>query len=166
MPTDDERTFHARMLVLAQSSADVLSRYHFEPGHFTASGFVVKTDPSRLLLVFHERLGRWLQPGGHVEPEDRDIAAGARREIAEEAGLTGLAQLGTGLFDIDVHEIPAARGEPHHEHHDLRFLFAANRDDAQEDGDLELRWVPLNEVPEHTNDRSVRRAVRKLTSRS
>lgn len=40
----------------------------------------------RLGLVFHPRLGVWIPPGGHVEP-DETIAEGALREVAEETGL-------------------------------------------------------------------------------
>ena len=158
----DEQRTHAMMVVLAQESGDVLSRYHFRPGHFTASGFVVSEDWSRLVLILHERLGRWLQPGGHIEPGDPDIEAAVRREITEETGLTELTPQGTGLFDIDVHEIPAARGEPHHEHHDLRFLFTANGDPAAGDGVSEAAWVPFAEVASLTTDHSVLRAARKL----
>lgn len=40
----------------------------------------------RLGLVFHPRLGVWIPPGGHVEP-DETTAEGALREVAEETGL-------------------------------------------------------------------------------
>ena len=40
----------------------------------------------RLGLVFHPRLGVWIPPGGHVEPDETPAEA-ALREVAEEAGL-------------------------------------------------------------------------------
>ncbi len=152
------------MVVLAQESGDVLSRYHFRPGHFTASGFVLSDDESALLLIHHERLGKWLQPGGHIEPGDTDLEAAVRREIEEETGLADISLHGEGLFDIDVHEIPAARGEPHHEHHDLRYLFSSPGTPDAGDGVHDARWVPLDEVAALTSDRSVLRAVEKLRS--
>ena len=153
------------MSVLAQEPADVLSRYHFDPGHFTVSGFVVTEDHSALLLVLHERLGKWLQPGGHVEPDDVDFEAAIRREIAEETGLINLTRLGDGLFDIDVHEYPAARGEPHHEHHDLRYLFTALGEPAAGEGVADITWVPLRQLPDFAADYSVLRAATKLEGR-
>ena len=161
-PSKDEERSHAKMVVLAQESGDVLSRYHFRPGHFTASAFVVSDDRDQLLLIHHDRLGKWLQPGGHIEPGDRDIEAAVRREITEETGLTKLTLSGTGLFDADVHDIPAFRGEPRHEHHDLRFLFTASGDPAAGDGVSEAAWVPLDELRTVTTDRSVLRAASKL----
>jgi 8-oxo-dGTP pyrophosphatase MutT (NUDIX family) len=40
----------------------------------------------RLGLIFHPRLGVWIPPGGHVEP-DETTAEGALREVVEETGL-------------------------------------------------------------------------------
>jgi 8-oxo-dGTP pyrophosphatase MutT (NUDIX family) len=150
------------MSVLAGESGDVLSRYHFEPGHFTASGFVISPDRALVLLVWHERLGLWVQPGGHIEPGDEDLEFSARREIVEETGLADLGVVGDGLFDIDVHHIPAARGEPGHEHHDVRFLFEASGEPVAGGGIREAAWVPVGEVARLTADHSVLRAVEKL----
>jgi 8-oxo-dGTP pyrophosphatase MutT (NUDIX family) len=162
-PGPGEQTHYAKMLVLAGDSADVFSRYHFSPGHFTVSGFVVSGDRTRLLLVHHERLDKWLQPGGHIEPGDEDLPTAARREIEEETGLGDLRALGPGVFDIDVHAIPAARGEPRHEHHDVRFLFTADGVPEAGAGTKGAAWVPLDEVRGVGTDRSVLRAVAKLS---
>lgn len=140
----------------------MLSRYHFDPGHFTASSFVVTPDRSQLLLLLHERLGKWLQPGGHIEPEDADIEAAVLREVTEETGLTDLTLIGDGLFDIDVHEIPAAKGEPPHEHHDLRFLYSSAGEPIAGDGALDIAWIPLDRLSSFSTDHSVLRAARKL----
>ncbi len=46
--------------------------------------FVVHED--RVLLLLHPKLGRWLPPGGHVEPNELPDDA-AVREVEEETGL-------------------------------------------------------------------------------
>lgn len=161
-PTREEESAYAQMDVLARESGDVLSRYHFDPGHFTASGFVVSDRGKGLLLVLHRRLGMWLQPGGHIEPEDEDLWAAARREIAEETGLTDLTPIGNGVFDVDVHHIPAARGEPGHEHHDVRFLFSSHGEASAGDGVTDIAWVPPEAIAGFSTDRSVLRAAAKL----
>src|SRR5207248_3022376 len=100
------------------------SRRQFAPGHITCTGLVLSPDGREALFVHHDRLGRWLLPGGHVEPEDESVAAAARREVAEETGV----ELKAGearLIGIDVHGIPPAKGEPYHQHHDLLFWFRA-----------------------------------------
>src|SRR5207248_2563727 len=75
-----ERDHLARMLVLARAPGDPFARDHFAPGHFTASGFVLSPDARALLLIRHRKLGRWLQPGGHVDAEDRDIEDAAQSD--------------------------------------------------------------------------------------
>lgn len=158
-----ERAYVQRMLALAATEGDPFSRDHFEPGHFTASTFVLSPDKADLLLILHGKLHLWLQPGGHVDPDDVDVLAAARREVAEEVGITALEPFGTGLLDVDIHDIPALKGDPPHAHFDVRFCFVA-RDRAFEAGSdaKEARWVPLAQVEDAGTDDSVRRAVRKL----
>src|ERR1700709_1998729 len=106
-------------------------RAHFTPGHFTASAFVLSPDRHDVILIHHKKLGIWVQPGGHVEASDADLASAARREVAERVGGGGLASLGpdVALSDVDTHAIPARKSEPAHEHFDTRFAFVARTRD-------------------------------------
>lgn len=51
--------------------------------HFTVSGFV--SQGGATALHWH-RLGMWLPPGGHIEPDEDPIEA-VRREVREETGI-------------------------------------------------------------------------------
>ena len=110
------------MLRLAQELAEPLSRD--EPtAHFTASAFVIDEACARMCLVEHVKLGRLLQPGGHVEPGDDSLEAAAIREAQEETALElDLHPTAPRPFDVDVHEIPERPGEPAHFHLDVRYL--------------------------------------------
>lgn len=152
-----------RMLDLLASAIDPFSREHYAPGHFTASAFVCSRDGSGILLIHHAKLGRWLQPGGHVEPTDSDLLAAARREVAEETSLTELELRTPGIFDLDVHEIPARGASPRHEHFDVRFAFVSKTLEHQAASDaLAARWVRWADVPALESDASVMRAVTQL----
>ena len=162
MPSDDREAAHlATMLALLGASGDSLSRLHFDPGHFTASGFVVSPDRRSLLLVHHTKLEKWLQPGGHVEPGDTDLETAARREVVEETGLEELQAL--GLLDLDVHRFPERGNEPAHDHLDVRFGFiAASSEAVAGDGTTEVRWFPLQAVAAWADRPSLSRPAKKL----
>ncbi len=164
VPADATEAAHrAAMLSLADAPGDAFARDHFVPGHFTASAFVLSPDGQAILLIFHEKFRRWLQPGGHVEPQDVDLLAAALREVEEETGLSEVEVLGDGWFDLDVHDIPARKTEPAHQHFDVRVLLKARTLEFAAGSDaLAARWVPLAAAHEVETDESVLRAVRKL----
>lgn len=165
-PADDlEGQYRQRMLELTHAQGDPFSRNHFNPGHFTASAFVLSPDGKDMLLILHGKLGLWLQPGGHVDPDDSDIFAAARREVQEETAMTALEwpQGTPAIFDVDIHTIPARKNDPDHEHFDVRVLFkATTRDFTAGDDAKDGRWVPLDEISLEISDESVMRAVRKI----
>ena len=157
---DDHRR---RMIELARTGAAPLDRNHFEPGHFTASGFVAHPNGASILLIEHRRLERWLQPGGHIDPDDADTASAAEREVREETGVARLHRLSEGLLAIDIHEIPAAHGEPMHLHHDLMFAFRARDDELTPTPEvLAARWVDFADVAASTSDPATLRGVARL----
>ena len=162
---EQERQYVTRMLTLLEQGERALHREHFTPGHFTASAFVLSPDRDALLLILHSKLGLWLQPGGHVERSDPSLEQAARREAQEEVGLTDLELAHPGVFDVDVHDIPAIADHPPHQHFDVRFLFvAASRALRPASDAKDARWVPLSEVANAQSDESVMRAVRRLVT--
>lgn len=172
-PTTDVHADQARgrMLRLTEAAGDPFSRDHFVPGHFTASAFVLDATQTELALIFHRKLQRWLQPGGHIEAGDASLEGAARREVAEEIGLVELRPVDPWagrLVDIDIHRIPQRQDEPAHEHFDLRFAFVAQRkiDLRPASEVVTARWVPLAEIGGVGVDESVSRAVARLRARS
>jgi 8-oxo-dGTP pyrophosphatase MutT (NUDIX family) len=135
----------------------MLVRSAFDPGHLTASAVVWSADGETVALVWHEALGRWLQPGGHIEAGDADLEAAARREVEEEVGATDLVPLGP--IDVDIHVIPPnpKKGEPSHRHYDIRFAFRVDGPVWRTPG---VRWVSPAEIESVETDDSVVRLVR------
>ncbi len=131
-------------------------------GHVTGSAWIVDRGLDAAVLVHHRKLDKWLQPGGHADG-DADVRRVALREATEETGLAGLANASPGIYDIDVHTIPARAGEPQHEHFDLRFAFFADRasEPIVSDESHAVRWIGFDEIERYAIDDSVRRLVRK-----
>lgn len=137
-------------------------RNRFDPGHFTASGFVVSPDGSSLLLVHHRRIGRWLQPGGHIDPGDASPIEAAGREVVEETGV-GVRPISDDLIDLDIHPVPARAPEPLHEHFDLRFAFRAlDAELVVDDEVIDAIWVRWSKLEPRGVDDSVLRGAAAL----
>ncbi|MGA7615881.1 MAG: NUDIX domain-containing protein [Thermoanaerobaculia bacterium] len=164
VPADDREAGHRDAMVrLAETAPSSFSREHFFPGHFTASAFVVD-DARRLLLHHHRRLDRWLQLGGHIE-EGESLLDAARREALEESGLETITPVDGRILDLDIHPIPAGRGEPPHLHFDVRFLFTTPEPESirtSADESVELRWFDLDEASKRLGERGSERALEKI----
>ena len=136
-------------------------------GHLTGSAFIVDASRSRVLMLHHQRLDRWLQPGGHGEGET-DPRLIALREAEEETGLAAASLRAfpdERILDVDVHRIPGRAGEPEHAHLDLRYGFVAPQgaEPRVSQESKALRWIALDEAMPDA-DPSLRRALRKLAA--
>ncbi len=134
-------------------------------GHVTASAWILDASLQNALLTHHAKLQRWFQLGGHVEPSDKTIMSAALREAAEESGLKDLKfKDEMGIFDVDVHLIPAnKKGMPDHFHYDIRFLFTTDFPDDMvvSEESLDLAWVSLSHAIEISTNASIVRMVNK-----
>jgi 8-oxo-dGTP pyrophosphatase MutT (NUDIX family) len=149
-PTGEiEETDVARMRELAEAEGDPWQRSL--PLHFTASALIVHPTSGRVLLRWHQRQRRWLQVGGHADPGETDPLAVALREAAEESGLPDLAPWpDDSLRHMVVCQVAPGKGEPAHEHADLRYFLATERPEAvvPENPDAPLRWLSIDEARE------------------
>ena len=130
-------------------------------GHFTASAWVVDLSAAKILLLWHKKLNKWLQPGGHIEGDDSLLAAAAR-EAVEETGLA-LEPVSKDIFDIDIHQIPPHKGLPAHFHFDVRFAFQTKTEAevSISSESLKFLWSSLSEIEQYTSEESILRMARK-----
>ncbi|MGI8446690.1 MAG: NUDIX hydrolase [Streptosporangiaceae bacterium] len=126
--------------------------------HYTASA-VVLDDSGRILMVHHNKIGQWLYPGGHIDPNE-DPAQAALREVREETGIQAVI---TGepafahpavlshpapwaIIEMDVTDSRVGA----HRHIDLVYVCRASGGDltAQLEEVSGVRWVPVTDVAE------------------
>lgn len=150
-----------------QEKQDILNRKNFN-GHITASGLVISPDNS-VLVIFHNKLQKFLQPGGHIEDIDNHLIESAMREVREETGLNNInihpwCKENDSPIMIDTHYIPAneRKKEDNHFHHDFMFVFTtAEKDiilDKKEVSDFS--WVEASRLV--NNDSLIAKALQKL----
>lgn len=158
-PSDDaERKHVERMRDLLEHEPRCFWRDVFSPGHFTGSALVVNPARTKVLLMKHKYLDRWMQFGGHADGNG-NLAEVAMMEACEESGLTekDFRIVNDGrIVDMDIHLIPAnpKKNEPAHEHFDVRFLLET--DDKvplplNPEG-LTLEWVDFQEAAKRVGD--------------
>jgi len=140
-----------------------------EEGHVVASGLVAAPRLDRVILLHHEQLGMWLQPGGHAEPGETNPREVAMREAREETGLdVGEHPHWDGPVDVDVHEIPATDTMPGHAHLDVRYLLVADpgtTPTAPDDEAREVRWFDVATARRELDlDESLQRLLWKVRS--
>lgn len=157
----EEKAIASRYESLLQHP-DAFQRTHL-PGHITGSAFIVNSGFTHTLLVHHAKLNRWLQPGGHADG-DTDVVGVARREAHEETGVMNLVLVSPGIYDLDIHPIPARKDFPLHDHYDVRFLFQASMDEAVvvSEESHDVRWVSLADLERYNAEPSVMRLRAKL----
>jgi 8-oxo-dGTP pyrophosphatase MutT (NUDIX family) len=118
------------------------------PGHVTGSALVLDHTGTHALLTLHPRFGRWLQLGGHCESTDPDIVSAALREATEDSGIDGLT-IDPALAALHVHPVTCSLGVPTR-HLDMQYIVhaPAGAEIALSDESLDLRWWPLQALPE------------------
>ncbi len=137
-------------LKFIESFDDVLTRENVF-GHFTASAFVVNKERTKLLLVYHNILGGYIFPGGHMDGET-DFLSVARREVLEETGVN-VELTNDKIFSVWVGPVKGhiKRGKyvSAHTHLDLAYLFEAD-DKAKlkikPDENQSVIWADFNQI--------------------
>jgi 8-oxo-dGTP pyrophosphatase MutT (NUDIX family) len=159
-PLNDLEALHRKRIIhFLNTSSAPFSRRTAE-GHLTVSAVLADQPITHVLLIWHEKLQRLVQPGGHCEEiVDRTPEDAALRELREETGIdpSEVSSLQNGPFDLDIHLIPGSHGEGEHLHYDLRYAFILKKclDSTR------CRWRSISEVISF-EDESIARFARKL----
>jgi len=135
--------------------------------HLTASMVVLDPQRAAVLLVHHNATGKWVFPGGHVDP-DEYAADAALREVEEETGITaqlfdtstpihlpGMIRLASPWITAEIPapakpQRPGKPAEPAHTHIDALFIGTADSTAGDLTAALDevggVRWVPLPDL--------------------
>ncbi len=74
--------------------------------HIAASVLLVTPDFKKALFLWHTKIGRWTQPGGHADG-NTDLHSVALKELEEETGVTGAELVSPIPLDIYRFDYPS-----------------------------------------------------------
>jgi 8-oxo-dGTP pyrophosphatase MutT (NUDIX family) len=158
----EEEKSRELILALLELTSKPFSRDQFHPGHITCTAVVLHPSSLHFLLMHHHRHKRWLLPGGHVEESDVTMGDTARREAIEETAVRICEGGAPRLVGIDVHGIPARKGEPFHLHHDLIFVFSADSEEfTVTDEAPQVAWCGLEDFARYQLPGNITRAAQR-----
>ena len=152
-----------RVRALLEASGDPYRRDL--PLHVTASALIVHPPTARVLLRWHQRQQAWLQVGGHGDPGETDPLGIVAREAEEETGLADLVPWpDDAIRHVAIVSVPPGKGEPAHEHADVRFFMATASPDAirAENAQAQLRWLTLPAARDTTSEPNLRETLARI----
>jgi 8-oxo-dGTP pyrophosphatase MutT (NUDIX family) len=133
--------------------------------HITASMLITNPDHTKVLLMFHKKLQKWLQFGGHSDG-DMDPLATAIREFHEESGIIVEPTIYPDIFDIDIHHIPAdLKWRPAHQHYDILYLGVIPEDTpfARQESEVDdIRWFDIDRIWEYVGEKRMLDMLEKI----
>ena len=126
--------------------------------HFTVTGFVSEAARGGRTALHWHRLGIWLPPGGHIEPDEDPIQA-VFREVMEETGLQAEIVSGGPAFGyasppqlappaaMAVYDIPrdSVLDEPH-QHIDFIYFLRPVEASPTLPTEMQWRWFDRDEL--------------------
>lgn len=128
--------------------------------HLTSSGVIVNRERTKMLMIHHNIYNTWTWTGGHCDGEE-DLLKLALREANEETGLHSCVPLGgIGSIDILIVQSHIKRGKyvNAHLHLNVAYVFEADEHEAlilNEDETSGLKWVPIEEVRQHSGEEEI-----------
>jgi len=125
---------------------------------FTVEVFIV--SQGTILLHMHQKLGKWMSIGGHIELDEDPIEA-CHREVKEEMGID--IDLVSTSDAIDFSDGPRERGAPQflnrnpitdeHEHITLVYFARPRTTElVPEDGVERWHWFTREELEQNSDD--------------
>lgn len=170
-PYNEQEEKDKEMILKCMSTfEDILTRNN-EIVHITSSAFAINKTKDKILMVHHNIYNSWSWTGGHADG-DADLLAVAIKELKEETGVKNIRPISSDIFSLDIlpviGHIKKDKYVSAHLHLCIVFLVEVNENDTliiKEDENSGVKWIPIDEVIEHTNEPHMKKVYEKLISK-
>ena len=164
---EQEEADKALMLKYIDTFDDVLTREN-QMCHFTASGWIVNKERTKVLMIYHNIYNSWAWVGGHADG-DADLDYVALKEIGEETGLKNVKIISDGIYSIQILTVDShiKRGKfvPSHVHLDCCYLVEADDTEPltmKEDENSGVKWIDIDKAVEASTEPKMKPIYQKL----
>lgn len=134
-----------------QTMKDIFSRDN-KIAHMTASAWVVNSDKTKVLMIYHNIYNSWSWLGGHADGEN-DLLAVAIKEVKEESGLTQVLPVSDEIFSLEILTVDGHEKKGNyvssHLHLNITYLLEANEEEAlsiKPDENSGVSWFKLEDA--------------------
>ena len=170
-PVNEQEAWDRELMLRAMDRFDDLLLRQNAFMHFTASAWIVDSARARTVMVWHNIYKSWAWTGGHADGE-ADLLRVARREAAEETGLTRLEPLCDQPISLEILPVSAhvkrGRFVSAHLHLNLTYALLADADEplqAKPDENSGVKWFGLEEALSATREEDMRPIYAKLNEK-
>ena len=164
---EQEEADKALMIKYIDTFDDVLTREN-QMCHFTASGWIVNKERTKVLMIYHNIYNSWAWVGGHADG-DADLDYVALKEIREETGLTNVKIISDGIYSVQILTVDShiKRGKfvPSHVHLDCCYLVEADDTEPlrmKEDENSGVKWIDIDKAVEASTESKMKPIYQKL----
>lgn len=151
VPVNEQENRDLCLLIEALGFPKVFTREN-EFMHFTASGWVVNKEHTKVLMAYHKIYDSYAWLGGHADGEE-DLLKVAMKEVREESGLVHLTPLSEHPVSVEVLTVDGhvKRGKyvSSHLHLNVTYLIEADEHEplkVKEDENSALQWFSLEDA--------------------
>lgn len=139
--------------------------------HFTASSWIVNSDRTKVLMIYHNIYKNWAWTGGHADG-DEDLRKVALKEAIEETGVRNIFALSQEPLSLETLCVNSHYKKgifvPSHLHFNVTYLLQADEKEGlriKADENSGVKWVELEQAPLITAEECMKEVYTKLNKR-
>jgi len=171
IPYNEQEQKDKEMMLHYINNFDKILNRENETAHFTTSAFVLNKARDKVLMIYHNIYNSWAWTGGHADGEI-DLLSVAIREVQEETWVNNVSPIVSEIFSLEI--IPVSwhvrKGKyvAWHLHLNATYLLEADESEKlviQEDENSNVKWVPIDQVIEHSTEDQMKVIYSKVISK-